>query len=333
VKRVKVKIKCTKCNWEAVIEVKTSPIGSLKPNEKVKGGGIKIKMSKEQIDKIMDAAGGLGASRDELEQLGISIPIPEWKEAEERRKLRRFVRKHLKVCREKRKAAGEKHQVSTAPWEMGDSFKDIDLSSSEVKSMGIEDMRLIPGVTLQKRVYETTKGQDKEVLKGIKFFCIIDVSGSMFSVGHASPGKLDKVHKALMMAEEVYKICKKLGYDYNLALFSDRAVRIPKKTIKRFFREEEERKKYSVWNGGTTLSAALDLYSLEELKDGNLMIFSDMDIADLTMTRARFQKIGEVTNSFKVVIIEYSSSLSETRIKQTEDLFPDKKVEILRITV
>lgn len=313
------------------MEVSFSPLGAMKPGKQVKGGGIKIKWSKEQLDKIMDAAGGLGASREELGQLGIHVPIPEWKEAHERRRLRKFVREHLKVCKEKRRAHGERSQVSTAPWQMGDSFKDVDLGSSEVKSMGVDDMRMIPGVTLMKRVYETTKGQDQEVLKGIRFFNIIDISGSMFGGLHA--GKVDKVHKALMMAEEVYKLCKKLGYDYNLAVFSDKATRIPKRRIKTFFRDENERAKYPGWRGGTRLSSALNLYDLKELKDGNLVIMSDMDIADLEVTKKKLSKIGAVTNSFKVVVIEYGKQMTNSKIEQTQELFPNKKVEILRIIV
>lgn len=329
---MKIKIKCCRCSWEAVVDVQSSPLGSLKPDDKAKGApGIKIKWTKEQLDKIMDKAGGLGASRDELAQLGVIIPIPEWDDAMERRKLRKFIQEHLKVCKDKKRSAGERSQVSTAPWQMGDSFKDVDLASSEVKSMGVEDLRLVPGVTLQKRVYETTKGQDREILKGIKFFNIIDVSGSMF--GTNNRGQIDKVHKALMMAEETWKICKKLGYDYNLALFSDKAVRIPKKTLKQFFNDENERSKYGIWNGGTVLSSALELYDLTELKDGNLVIMSDMDIADLAQTKEKLEAIGNVTNSFKVVIIEYHSSMSESRREQTQELFPNKKVEILEMTI
>lgn len=330
---LKIKIRCTKCPWEAIVEVQVSPIGAMKPDDQMKGAGkgIKIKWTKDQLDKIMDKIGGLGASREELSQIGLLVPIPEWKDAFERRRLREFVKKHLKVSKELKRTAGERSQVSTAPWQMGDSFKDVDLASSEVKAMGVEDLRMIPGVTMQKRVYETTKGQDKEILRGIKFFNIIDVSGSMF--GATALGKVDKVHKALLMAEETWKICKALGYEYNLAMFSETATRIPKKKIKEFFKNEEERVKYPGWNGGTTLSAALNLYDLKELKDGNLVIMSDMDIADFEDTLARLKEIGNVTSSFKVVVIEYASALSENRIKKTQELFPNKKVEILRIFV
>lgn len=332
---LKIKIKCTKCNWEAVVEVSRSPLGSLKPGKAIKGTGkgLKVKWTKEQLDKVMDAAGGLGASRDELGQVGIRVPIPQWVDALERRRLRQFVRKHLKVSKDLRNAQGERSQVSTAPWQMGDSFKDVDLASSEIAAYGVPDLRLIPGVTLQKRVFETTKGGDREILRGIKFFNIIDVSGSMFGGSSQSQGNIDKVHKALMMAEETSKICKKLGYDYNLSIFSGIATRIPKRKIKRFFKSETERATYPGWNGGTTLSSALGLYDLKELKDGNLVIMSDMDISDSEESKKKLKEIGNVTSSFKVVIIEYRSQLRKERLIRTRELFPDKKVQILRIAI
>lgn len=328
---MKIRIKCKKCNWTAEVDVQPSPLGAMQPNDQAKGAGIKIKWSKDQLDKIMETAGKLGASREELEQLGLKIKIPEWKEAEERARLRRFIKEHLRISKEERKSEGEKSQVSTEPWVMGDSFKDVDLASSEVKSMGVDDLRMIPGVTLQKRIYEDVKGKDREVLKGIKFFNIVDVSGSMF--GGAALGKIEKVHKALMMAEETWKICKALGYDYNLAIFSDRAARIPKNRISTFFKDEQERSKYGCWNGGTVLSSALELYDLKELKDANLVIMSDMDIYDLEDTKKKLYQIGNVTNSFKIVLIERESSLDKGRIERTQDLFPDKKVEILKISM
>ncbi len=330
---MKIKIKCTKCDWEAEVEVKVSPIGSLKPGKKVKGSGkgIKIKFPKEQLDKMMEKVGSLGASRDDLSKMGIHIPLPEWNDARERKRIRDFVKKNLRVSKELRKAEGERSQVSTAPWQMGDSFRDIDLASSEVKAMGVEDLRLVPGVTLQKRVFETTKGKDRDVLKGYKFFTIVDVSGSMFD--HSRGGKIDKVTKALLLAEETWKICKKCGFQFNLALFSDKANRVPRKRIKAFFKDENERATYSCWNGGTILSKALDLYRLDELKDGNLVIMSDMDIADIEIVEKKMKQIASVTNSFKVVLIEYKIKDLIKRIKQTQDLFPNKKVEILRIEI
>jgi len=75
----------------------------------------------------------------------------------------------------------EKYVVSTAPWVMGDSFKDVDLPSSEIKSMGVKDLRMIPGLTLQKKVYGITRGRDREVMKGVVFLVILDGSGSMFT--------------------------------------------------------------------------------------------------------------------------------------------------------
>lgn len=330
---MKIKLKCRNCGWETIQEINSSPIGSLVPSNKIKGSGIKVKWSKEAIDKIMKATEGLGASREELSQLGIDISVPEWKEAEERQKLRRFIKRNLRVSREKRQGQGERSQVSTAPWQMGDSFRDVDLASSEVKAMGIKDLRLIPGVTMQKRVYETTKGQEREVLRGIKFFNIIDVSGSMISMHSTRVGQIDKIHKALMMSEEIYRICKKLGYAYNLAIFSGSASRIPKKRTKAFFKDPYERKKYNEWSGGTVLSSALNIFSLKELKDGNLVIMSDMDIADFKASKERLKEIGNVTNSFKVVVIEYVKELKASRIERIRKLFPTKKVEILEIKV
>jgi len=266
----------------------------------------------------------------------IKIPIPDWNEAEERARVRRFLREHLRVSKETRSSRGEKFQVSTAPWLMGDTFKDIDLASSEAKSMGVEDLRLIPGVTLQKRVYEHTKGHSREVLKGIKFINIVDVSGSMFGGGYSrssTKGTIDKVHKALMMAQYTFELCKKLGYSYHLALFSDRTAKIPQREIKQFFKDETKRSKYGVWRGGTQLSSALKAYKSHELKDANLVIMSDMDLGDLEDTKKMLLKISDLTNSFKILLIEYSASINKSRIEGTKNLFPGKEVQIEVITV
>jgi len=311
------------------VNINSSPIGALRPNCKAKG--IKIKWGKDELDKILNKIGNLGASRGDLAQIGIRIPIPDWNAAEERARLRRFLREHLRVSRERRQSQGEKFQISTAPWQMGDSFNDVDLASSEAKSMGVDDLRMIPGITLQKRVYDKTRGHDREVLRGIKFINIIDVSGSMFSGSYSSgssSGSIDKIHKALMMAEYTYSLCKKLGYNYYLALFSDRTARIPQKEIKSFFKDESERSKYGVWRGGTVLSSALKAYKAHELKDANLVIMSDMDLGDLEDTRKQLKRIGELTNSFKIVLIEYGSSLNKDRIDRTMNLFPNKEVRI-----
>ena len=329
VKVLKIKIRCKSCGWEAEVDVNPSPLGALRPGKGLQGAGktIKIDWNKDQVDKILEATGGHGAGREDLRQLGIRIPIPQWNEGIERRKLRQFLKKNLKICKDLRTSQGERSRVSTAPWVMGDSFRDIDLASSEVKSMGIDDMRLIPGLTLQKRVFEHSKGSDREVLKGVKFFNIIDTSGSMF--GGYGTEIIEKIHKALMMAEETYKICKKLGYDFNLAIFSGSAARIKKKRIPLFFKDENERGRYEPWGGGTNLASALKVFSLEELKDGNVVIMSDMNIADTDETVAMLKKIGQVTNSFKVVIIEHISDFGSTKTDEIQKLFPNKKVEIL----
>ena len=326
---MKIRIKCSRCSWTTEMDVRLSPLGSLRPDDKAKG--FKVKISKEQLDRIMETAQSFGASREELAQIGVEIPIPEWEEAEERARLRAFVRENLKISKEPRKTEGERSQVSTAPWEFGDSFKEIDLPSSEVKSLGVEDLRLIPGVTLQKRLFEVSKGTDKEILKGIKFFYILDVSGSMFtsSYGEGKP----KITKALMMARECYRICKKMDYEYNLAIFSDKARRIAREKVPPFFGSLRERSRYPEWQGGTLLSRALELYTLEELKDSNLVIVSDMDLADLDTAKDRLKEISSVTNSFKVILVEAKDQLSDERVEQTQSLFPDRKVQILKVGV
>jgi len=325
---MKVRIRCRKCGYETDVEVNPSPLGGLRPDNQSKG--IKIKWGKDALDKALDKLGGLGASRGDLGQLGIEISKADWDDAEERAKVRRFLREHLRITKEMKNSTGEKFQVSTAPWVMGDSFKDIDLGSSEAKSLGVPDMRMIPGVTLQKRVYDTTKGQAREVLKGIKFINIVDVSGSMFGDGGRG---LDKVNKALLLSDETWRLCKNLGYEFHLALFSDKAVRIPQKDIKAFFEDESERARYGVWRGGTTLTAALDCYSLDELKDANLVIMSDMDLADMDETRKKILEIAKVTNSFKILLIEYTRNITDSRIDNARGLFPNKEVQILVVGV
>jgi len=301
-----------------------SPLGALRPGMRTKG--IKIDWTKDELDKILEAAKGAGLS--DLEQLGFRIPKDAYLEAEERMKIRRFIKEHLRISREKKKGMAEKFQVSSSPWRMGDPFRDVDLASSEVKSMGIPDLRMIPGVTLQKREYVQVRGQDREVLHGILFHVIIDVSGSMFERGTRG-----KIGKALLLAEETYKICKHLGYEFNLAVFSDKGHRIPKNKISSFFASEEERARIPGWNGGTSLSSALKLYKLSELKDSNLVILSDMDLADVDSTKKKLQEIGTVTNSFKVVLIRDEGEFREEEIDEIKKWFPNNEVSILSIPV
>jgi len=327
---MKIRVRCSKCGYEIETEVIPKPLGSLKPDAESKAKGMKIKGNPDVLDKILEAS--QGASLEELHQLGIEVDKAEWESAMERRIVRKFIKENLRVSRELKRVAGEKYQVSTEPWRMGDSFKDIDLPSSEVKSMGLEDLRLIPGVTLQKRVYGYTKGRSVERLKGIKIICILDTSGSMF-YGSGQNTSKGKIGKALLLAEETWKICKANNFDFYLALFTDTAVRIPQKRIKDFFTTAEAKRELGVWNGGTVLSKALDLFTDKEYKDANVIIISDMDIADFEKTRDKIKEIALLTNSFKIILIEKPSELTPKRIEETQSLFPEGNVKILAIEV
>ena len=323
---LKVRIRCNHCGFEIESEVQVSPLGSLKPDDQSKGA--KIKIDKDTLDKILEVA--QGASREELQKIGLDIDPAEWESAQERRALRKFLKENIKVSKEKRKQKGEKYVVATEPWRMGDSFKDVDLPSSEVKSFGIEDLRLIPGVTLQKKVYGITKGREQELLKGIKFLVILDGSGSMISQRNLSIGK---IAKALLIGKEIYEFCKKLGFDYHLVLFSDHAVRVPDKKLRAFWKDPQERASYPIWNGGTKLSEALKEFSDSEYKDANVVIISDMDIADLQETKDKITKIAQLTNSFKIILIEQEINLSPSRVQSARELFPPEYVKIMTIPV
>ena len=324
---VKIKIKCKKCGWTADVDVQPSPLAGLKPNDKAKG--IKVDWSKDELDKIMDVA--RGASINDLEQLGIKVKKEDFLLAEERAKIRKFLKEHLRVSKERRKSQGERFQVSSELWRPGDPWNDVDLPTSEQKSMGVDELRLIPGLTLQKREYSKTKGEERDILKGIKFINIIDVSGSMFD-RDSGIGR-GKIGKALILAEETWKICKKLGFDYNLAIFSDHAHRINSSRITEFFRSETERSKYPGWSGGTSLSAALKLYKMHELKDANLVIISDMDLGDIDQTKSKLQEIGQVTNSFKVILVRHENEFSEEEINNLKSWFPNGEVQVLSMPV
>ena len=323
----KVRIRCKKCQYTVEAEIKVSPLGSLKPNDQQASG--KIEIDKNTLDKILEVA--KGASYDDLEKLGLSIELAEWQDAQERKEVRQFIQENLRIDKEHKSYLGEKYVVTTEAWKMGDSFRDVDLPSSEIKSMGIDELRMIPGVTLQKKVFGTTRGRDIEKLKGIKFICAIDVSGSMIEGGTTTTGP--KIEKALLIGSEVWKLCKSLNYSYALSIFSDHAERIPEVTLKEFWEDPTERAKYKIWNGGTRLASALSGFTEEDYKDANLVIISDMDIADIDEVIKKIKEIARVTNSFKIIIIETKDSINYDRVEKTKNLFPNREVKILVIEV
>jgi len=314
---MKVRIKCKNCGYTWETDLQLSPLGSLKPGKK--GPLSRIKIDKGSLDKILDIAAG--ASRDDLEKLGLEIDIEEWEDAVERLALRKFLLENLRVCREKKQKTGEKYVVGTEPFVMGDSFKDVDIPSSEVKSLGVEDLRMIPGVTLQKKVYSITRGRDEEELKGIKCFVIIDGSGSMIT-GKGLTFSGGKIGKALLIGKEIYEITKKFGFDYQLALFSDAGVRVPKEKLREFWADASERANYRIWNGGTRLQRGLEQFTEQEYRDANLIVISDMDLGDFQETKDEILKISKLTNSFKIIIIETQDIDLVEREKQVREIFP-----------
>jgi hypothetical protein len=324
---VKVKIKCKKCGYIVEAEIKVSPLGSLKPTDKQMAG--KIDVDKNTLDKILDIS--KGASYDDLEKLGLPIELGQWKDAQERREVREFIKENIKVSKEHKSFVGEKYVITNEPWKMGDSFRDVDLPSSEIKSMGMDELRMIPGVTLQKKVFGTTKGRDIERLKGIKFICLIDVSGSMIEGGGKASGP--KIEKALLVGSEVWKLCNSFGYSFSLAVFSDHAERIPDSTLKKFWEDSAERAEYKIFNGGTKLGSGLGCFSEAEYKDANLLIISDMDIADMQEVLKKIQEIALLTNSFKIILIETRDSVSYERVENAKALFPNNEVKIMVIEV
>lgn len=322
---MKVKIRCKKCGYQLEVELRLNPAGSLRPDAKHPVS--RIRLDKDSLDKLLDIAGG--ASCDELRKLGLGIDPTEWETAQERAAVRKFLLEHLKVTKKKKKLRGEKYVVATEPWQMGDSFKDIDLPSSEAKSLGVEDLRLIPGVTLQKKVYGITEGRDIEELKGVKFLVILDTSGSMIST---YPMHGTKIEKALLIGKELYDLCKKYSFEYYLVLFSDRAERVT--DVKAFWSDSSERAKYKVWNGGTRLLTGLEMFTPEEYTDSNVVIISDMEIADIRDTKDKIIELAKLTNSFKIVIVEEHSVDLQERERQTRSLFPpDIPLQVMIIPV
>ena len=303
----------------------------MKPGIKNPASGIKI--DKDSLDKILGVA--KGASREELEKLGILVEPGEWDDAQERLALRKFILENLKISRERKQQRGEKYVVATEPWTMGDSFRDVDLTSSEVKSMGVDDLRMVPGVTMQKKVYGITKGRDTEELKGIRFLVIIDGSGSMIS-SSAGKGYADggKIGKALLIGKEIYEITKRLAFEYLLALFSDKGIKVDKKKLGEFWADSNERASYGIWNGGTRLVSGLEQFTEEEYKDSNVVVISDMDISDFADSRDIIIKLSKLTNSFKIIVIEDISVDIEERQKKVREMFPiDINLKIMYVGV
>jgi hypothetical protein len=324
---MRIKIRCKKCRYETEVEVRTSPAGSLRPGKKNPLRGIKL--DKDSLDKLAEAA--KGASREDLEKIGIYIDIEEWQNAMIRQAIRKFILDNLKVTKEEMKQQGEKYVVATEPWRMGDSFRDVDLASSETKSMGVDDLRLIPGLTMQKKVYGTTKGRETERLHGIKMINMLDGSGSMIEENQPNKGKIGK---ALMITKETWEICKKLAIDYQLGLFSDRGQLVPRRELKNFFEDAKARGEYSVWNGGTNLKSALDLWNDADYKDANVLIISDMDIADFKESQQKIIQICKVTNSFKIILIESGNFNLEEREAHVRELFPqDINLKVMVVNV
>lgn len=326
---MKVRLKCKKCAYEFETTLHVNPLGSMKPSSKNPASGIKI--DKDSLDKILEAA--KGASREELERLGLLIEPAEWEDAQQRLALRRFLLENLKISKERRQQRGEKYVVATEPWSMGDSFRDVDLASSEVKSMGVDDLRMIPGVTMQKKVYGITKGRETEELKGIKFLVIIDGSGSMIT-GERATYNGGKIGKALLIGKEIYEITKRLGFDYALALFSDRGVRVDKKRLKEFWAEAAERAGYGIWHGGTRLATGFDQFTEAEYKDANVIVISDTDISDFSDSKERISHLAKLTNTFKIILVEDVAVDIEERQKKIREIFPtDINLKILVIGV
>ena len=316
----KIRARCKKCGHE--IEVKVNPYGSgaLKPSKQCHG--IKIKWSKEDADKIMEA--GKGASREDFGEIGIDLTKEDFVEAQQRARIRRFIKEHVVVSKDKYMKEGELFRVSTDVWQMGDSLLDINIPASELASLGIDDLRMIPTVTLKKNVYVTTKGSDYEKLKGVKYFAFLDVSGSMSGLPE---------RKALAMLKEVWECSKKLDFDFHLCLFSSRAKRIPQTEIKKFFDESTYRQSQSNLGGGTVLSEGLKQFDELEYKDANIVVISDCDIADTDETKTEMIKIACNTNSFKIIIIRESSQINDEEINRLqEQWFPNKEVKVLGVS-
>lgn len=316
----KIKVRCKKCGH--TMEVKVNPYGSgaLKPNKQAHG--IKVKWSKEDADKIMEAS--KGADRNDLGEIGIDLSKEDYVEALQRAKIRRFIKEHVVISKDKFMKEGEQFRVSTDVWQMGDSLLDINIPSSEIASLGIDDLRMIPTVTLKKNVYVTTKGTDYEKLKGVKYFGFLDVSGSMSGFPE---------RKALAMLKEVWECSKKLDFDFHLCLFSTRAKRVAQADLKRFFEDASFRQSCGNLGGGTCLSEGFKQFDDVEYKDANIVVISDCDIGDVAETKEEMLKIAQHTNSFKIIIIRESERINDEEIKRLQDeWFPNREVKVLGVS-
>lgn len=316
----KVKVRCRKCGFEHEINIDPTGTGAMMPSSKAHG--IQIKWNKTQIDKIHDAS--QGASRNDLGKIGIDISKEDFVEASQRARIRRFIRENVVVAKELRRSAGERIKVSTDVWQMGDSLLNINIPSSELASLGIEGLRMIPTLTLRKNVFETTKGTDVEKLKGVKYFAFLDVSGSMSGMPE---------RKALAMLKEIHETCKNLSFEFHLCLFSTRGKRIPKKEIDKFFKDSRYRQSQGYLGGGTVFTSGLKLFSIQEYKDANICMVSDCDLGDIEETREKLLEIANVTNSFKIIIIRESHRINDAEIKSLQkQWFPNEEVKILGIS-
>ena len=312
---VQVRIRCRHCGFETNIDIFPSPMIG-KPGKDAKG--LKLKYSREDYERIMENAHG--ASMEDLAEIGIEISKEEFLDAEERIKVKEFLRKNLKISKDMRRASGEMIKLGTDNWKMGDKFSDIDLPASEVASMGDEDLRLIPGVTMKKSTYMEAPGHEKEVLRGVKFVTLLDTSGSMFD------NQGVKIKKALTLCEESWRICRKLDFDYFLASFSDGSKIVPRDKQEDFFTNLKYRAQF-MFSGGTQLNSGLTVFTDDIYKDCNLMIISDMDISDIASTVHRLQEIAKITNSFRIILI--SPDRAEDHQKRIKSWFPDENVDII----
>ena len=314
---VKIKIKCKKCGFTTDVDVQPASGACMKPGKKAKG--LKVSWSKDDMDKIME--GSRGASLDDLASIGIKILPDEYIEAEERQKLRRFIRNNLKICKELRRKEGEKAKLGTDPWQYGDPVGEMNFPASEVASLGMEELRYIPGVTLKKDTYVTIKGADIERVRGVKFIVFLDVSGSMFDGGTSS-----KMKKAITLCKETYDMCKKLHFDYYLALFTDSGTRVPQDKIEDFFKDQSNYR----MGGGTSLTEGMNLFKMDEYKDSNVMFISDMELGDITETITKIKEISQVTNSYRIILVKSGSYPSNDKeLKEIKGWFPNEKVDVL----